>query len=312
MNLQHMILEIIAAMGGITEATEYALAHVLLPEAYKERFQGRTELVLAFDYEVAEEHPEAEFVTFGSEITEEFLDIALNTPLSDSRFVIVDRVEVYGAKERIKRMSNGGMHEINVLSERPVMGMWAMFTFRARFVSSESFEEERRVYINMLTGEQDVEIESAHIFFESEPTKKYPYAPACSISDAYKRAKKYMRGIADIIAKSVANPSKVRFETERIMNYYEELIIENNRRLTRKGITPEREEDIRQKHKNLELEMDRQLREIQENLIPTYTVELAHGITLHIPLIEIVCGITNRNETMERTFYYDCLLKRVV
>jgi len=312
LNLQQMILEIIAAMGGIAEITEYALAHVLIPEEYKERFQGRTELVLAFDYEVAEEHPEADFITFGSEITEEFLNLALDTPLSDSRFVIVDRVEVYGVKERIRQLTGGGKHEINVLSERPVMGMWAMFTFRARFVSSESFEEERRIWINMLTGEQDVEIESSAIFYEREPITQYPYANTCSISDAYARARERMSCVADEIARSIADPFKVRFETDRIKNYYEELIIENNRRLQRKGITPEREEDIHQKQLALELEMERQLREIKENLIPTYLVELAHGVILHIPLIEIICNISDRSGTTQRTFYYDCLLKRMI
>ena len=311
MDLQHMVLEVINAMGGIAETTEYALAQVLLPDAYKTRFHGRTELTLAFDYEVAEEHPEADFITFGSELTEEFLDIALTAPHSDTRFVIVDHIAVYNAKERVSRALGDKFGNIQVLSERPMMGIWALFTFRTRFVSSESFEEDRRICINMLTGRRDVEFEHIPIFYEHEPNTKYPYVPARTVSEAYKQARACMADIADGIAKSVANPLKVRQETERISNYYNDLIEENKHRLSRKGLTAEREEDIRLKQEALELEMRRQIREIQENLIPTFTTELSHGITLHIPLIEIVCNVSDRAGTYRRTLYYECLKKRM-
>ena len=310
-NLQQMVLEVINAMGGVAETTEYALAQVLLPDEYKTRFQGRTELILAFDYEVAEEHPEADFITFGSELAEVFLDMALKTPLSDTRYALADRVAVYNAKERAGRFLGQAYNNIRVISERPMMGLWSLYRFRARFASSESFEEERNVCINMLTGERDAEIEELPIFYEREPVAEYPYVPACSFSEAYKLAREHIAGIADNIAKSVANPVKVRHETERISNYYGDLIEENRRRLTRKGLTAEREEEIRRKNEALKLEMRRQTREIQENLIPTYMVDLAHGVTLHIPLIEIICDVSDRLGATRHVLYYECLTKRM-
>lgn len=119
MDITNLSTKIIEAMGGLVEFTEYALARVLLPEEYKERFQGRTEMLLAFDFEVAEENPDSDFVTFGSEVFENFLDIALSTPASDVRYAIVDRVSVNNPEERIARiLSTDGHFDISIVQER--------------------------------------------------------------------------------------------------------------------------------------------------------------------------------------------------
>jgi len=310
MDLQGLVLNIIDAMGGVAEFSEYALAQVLLPDGYKDRFQGRTELALAFDYEVAEEHPEAEFVTFGSEVTEALLDLALSTPHFDTRFVIVDRIDIADAKGKVEN-ALGRKFSVEVLSRQNMTGIWSIFVFRARFLSSESFEEERRVWVNMLTGEVDMEIAAVPVFYEREPQTDFPYAPACSLSHAYGRAKTYMERAADEIAKSLVDPIKIMRETERIQYFYEELIEENGRRMFRKGITTERIDEINNKEQALKAEMARQINEIKENLIPHQSIELAHGISAHIPLIELVCRVSDRNASELRTFYYECLTKRI-
>ena len=128
MELQGLIVNIIDAMGGVSEFNEYALAHVLLPESHKHRFNGRTELTLAFDYEVAEEHPEADFITFGSEVMETFLDLALNTPLADTRFIIVDRFGISDAKEKIEN-ALGRKYNVEIQSQQNVTGIWGIFVF---------------------------------------------------------------------------------------------------------------------------------------------------------------------------------------
>ena len=309
MELQNLIINIIDAMGGVSEFTEYALANVLLPERYMHRFNGRTELTLAFDYEVAEEHPEADFITFGSEVMETLLDLALNTPLTDTRFIIVDRFEISDAKTKITN-ALGKRYSVEILSQQNVTGIWSVFVFRAHFLSSESFEEEHHVWINMLTGEVDMGFAAVPIFFESEPITDYPYASTVQLSEAYARAKNHMEQVADKIAKSLIDNSVIVHEEERLQYYYEDLIEENLRRLTRKGITPEREADIMLKNDALKIEMTRQINEIQENLTPRVSIELAHGISNHIPLIELHCRVSDRIKAERRTFYYECLTKR--
>jgi len=310
MDLQRLIVNIIETMGGVVEITEYALARVLLPDSYKELFQGRTEITLAFDSDVAEEHPEADFVTYGSETMETLLDLALNTPHSDVQYIVVNSVGVTDAKGRVQRIL-GERCKITVLSERPVMGIWGVFVFRTWFTSFESFEEEHRIWVNMVTGELDPEIGDITVFFERDTPTEYPYAHTCSFFEAYTKAQTQILQVTADIAKAAVDPIKMRRETERIQHYYEELIVENERLLSRKGVTDERSDDIRLKNEALRIEMTRQINEIQHNIIPTPRSELMHGITAHVPLIEIKCQVSDRAGENQRTFYYDCLMKRL-
>jgi hypothetical protein len=50
--------------GAVLEEAGYELLEVLLPEGLP--FKDQEELLLAFDYEVAQENPKAIFVTYGS------------------------------------------------------------------------------------------------------------------------------------------------------------------------------------------------------------------------------------------------------
>ena len=315
MDLSHLTIKIIEAMGGVAIFAEYGLAQVLLPDIYKERFQGRTELLLAFDYEVAEENPNADFITFGSEVLETLLDIAMHTAISDVRYVIVDRVEVINSGEKVRKaITKDGLDsrfDVTVLTQRPVMGIFSSFVFRTKFMSSESFEEEQQVWINMLTGNIDNDMSAFTAFYEKKPIFEYPYAKITTFSEAYSKAHAHITLLCKEIAEIAVSPNRIAQETERLKSYYEELIEENKRRLRRKGLSAEKQEEISKKHEALQLEMERQISEIRENLIPTPTTLLAHGITFHIPLIELSCNISGRQGTELRRFYYECLTKQV-
>ena len=301
-------------MDAAVEFTEYALAHVLIPDKYAHRFSGKTELLLAFDYEVAQENPDAEFVTFGSEILETLLDISITEPVSDIRHVIVDRIEIANPEEKITNLlqhSVQGRFSIKLVSERPVMGIWAGFAFRTKFFSNESFEESRVIWINMITNSIDTLLPKTTLFFEKKSIYDYPYAKIGTFSKAYELALTHMERIAKKIADDAIPEVSISRETERLQTYYEELIAENQRRLFRKGITEERQADIAQKEEALRLEMNRQINEIKDNMIPKPMITIEHGITLHIPIIELICNIEDRNTKKEQTFYYECLTKQL-
>ena len=314
MDVAKLTTTIFDVMGAAVEFTEYALAHVLIPEQYKHRFNGKTELLLAFDYEVAEENPDAEFVTFGSEILETLLDISISEPLSDIRYTIVDRIEIANPTEKITNIlqhSIKGRFSVELLSQRLVMGIWAGFTFRTKFMSNESFEESRTIWVNMITGNIDTLLSEATLFFEKEPIYRYPYAKIGRFDEAYELALTHIEKIAKEIAESAIPEASIAQETERLQSYYEELIAENQRRLFRKGVTAEKQADIAKKEEALKLEMSRQINEIKETMIPRPSINIEHGITLHIPIIELVCNIVERSIKKQQTFHYECLTKQL-
>ena len=314
MDVAQLTTTIFEVMGAAVEFTEYALAQVLIPEQYKHRFNGKTEILLAFDYEVAEENPEAEFVTFGSEMLETLLDISISEPKSDIQYVIIDRIKITNPVEKITNFLQHtlqGRFSVEILSQRPVMGVWAGFTFRTKFISNESFEENRIIWVNMITEKLDTLLPEATLFFEKEPIHRYPYAKIGSFSKAYELALTHMDKIAKEISKATLPVASINQETERLKSYYEELIAENQRRLFRKGVTAEKQADIAKKEEALRFEMNRQIHEIKETMIPTPVINIEHGITLHIPIIELICSIVDRNTKNEQIFYYECLTKQL-
>ena len=89
MQLQSFVTEVIESLGGVVIPVEYALCQVLVPDSYKEYFQNKTELELAFDFEVFEENPQSEFVTFGSYVLDQVLLLANQKAMSTLRFAEV-------------------------------------------------------------------------------------------------------------------------------------------------------------------------------------------------------------------------------
>ena len=315
MDITQLTTNILQTMDAAVEFTEYALAQVLIPDEYTHRFNEKTELLLAFDYEVAQENPDAEFVTFGSEILETLFDISITKPVSDNRHVIVDRIEIAKPDEKITHFlqhSVSGRFSVEVLSQRPVMGVWGGFTFRTKFLSNESFEESRTIWVNMITGDIDDSFSKVSLFFEKEPIYDYPYIKISPFDKAYTSSRKHIEEIAQKIANTAIPVSSINQETERLQAYYAELIAENQRRLSRKGVTAEKQIDIMQKSEALDREMDRQINEIKENMTPKPMINIEHGIILHIPIIELVCNIANRNTKKEQVFYYECLTKQLL
>jgi len=315
MDVIQLTTTILQTMGAAVEFTEYALAWVLIPDEYAHRFNEQTELLLAFDYEVAQENPDAEFVTFGSEILETLFDISITKPVSDNRHVIVDRIEIANPEEKITQFlqqSTSGRFSVEVLSQRPVMGVWGGFTFRTKFLSNESFEENRTIWINMITGNIDTLFSKASLFFEKEPIYNYPYIKISPFDKAYATSRNHIEEISEEIANTAIPESSINQETERLQAYYAELITENQRRLSRKGVTAEKQIDIMQKSEALEREMDRQINEIKENMTPKPMINIEHGIILHIPIIELGCNIVDRNSKKRQVFYYECLTKQLL
>ena len=315
MDVTQLTTTILQTMDAAVEFTEYALAQVLIPDEYAHRFNDQSELLLAFDYEVAQENPDAEFVTFGSGILETLFDISISKPVSDNRHVIVDRIEIANPEVRINHFlqpSISGRFSVELLSQRPVMGIWGGFTFRTNFLSNESFEESRTVWVNMITGDLDILLPKVSLFFEEKPIYDYPYIEISSFDKAYISSRSHIEEVAQEIANATIPISSINQETERLQAYYAELITENQRRLSRKGVTAEKQVDILQKSEALEREMDRQINEIKENMTPKPMINIEHGIILHIPIIELVCNIVDRNTKKEQIFYYECLTKQLL
>jgi len=313
MNLYEFIEKAVETMGGVLIPLEYGLCSILLPDEYKDYFQGKTELLLAFDYEVAKENPESEFVTYGSFVFDTIFQIARKSSTVTKRFAVADRTNLVNVAEKIKKHLNMESGFIEVLQEESGVGLWALYNFVIEYVSDEKLEETHEVWVNLITGELDKYILNKNIFYCDENTFTSlscfnPIDMKLAFDIAY-------NDVEDYASKSLLNDSnkeKLQIEVNRITNYYDELIVENEKLKLRKNVTAERVNDLSEKSNALYLEKDKQIHEIEEKYTIKTDVSLDNAIIYYIPLIKFSCKINYRRNITRQVFYYDLVLKRLI
>lgn len=313
MQLQNFVTEVIEAMGGVVDPVEYALCEVLIPDAYKSYFQNKTELELAFDYEVAQENPNAEFVTFGSYILEQILSFANQKPVSSIRYAEVERQTPGNPEKKINEFLQDDRVRINILDESSVMGVWAVFQFQVTFISDEKEEGSEQVWVNLLTGETSEEMKQIQnsIMYVAEPLYNYPIPSDLNIEEAYQTAYKHVDIQAEIMLESRKQDPQLEKDLDRIESYYRELRLENDKRMKRKGLSEDKINEIAAKSNAIGIEMEKQMEEIRNKYTGQTDISLDHGILYFVPLVQYDIEVHYRSDHTEQTLYYNPITKQM-
>jgi hypothetical protein len=313
LKLQNFVTDVIEALGGLVIPVEYALCQVIVPDEFKDIFQGRTELELAFDFEVAEENPQAEFVTFGSYLFEQIMLLANTKAVSTLRFVEVDRLSLANPLEKIQRFLQHSFGKITLLAERNVIGVWAAFVFKVRYISEEKEEEVREVWMNLSNGMMCAEMpqNQQRIVYRTQPIDPYPLPSDFSITSSFIKAYLIMKEQAAVSRKQRVNSSELAREVRRIKDYYADLAGEMTKRSERKSLTDQKKEEYKIKLQSIELEKEKQLREIESKYSVDTEVVLDHTILYFVPQIEFTVQIDFRNEQKAKILHYNPILKQL-
>ena len=64
--IRSFVTKCLESVGAIVDFSEYDYAQVLIPDELARHFDGETYFNLAFDFDVARQHEDGEFVTYGS------------------------------------------------------------------------------------------------------------------------------------------------------------------------------------------------------------------------------------------------------
>ena len=311
MELQKFVTTSIEAMGGIVECIEYGLCNILVPDNFTGMFHGRNELRLAFDYEVAQENPESEFVTFGSYILNKIFEIIARETVSSIRYAVVDKLSLSNAEEKIKKHLCLLRGSIKIISERPVLDFIPVYTFRVGYISDERTEDFVEIWIDMLTMSvsEKMSRSSAGIFYEDEPIYNFPIAILPDIQTSFEMAFEQVKKEAEIGALHHTRNNEMVKDITRVTSYYSELIQENEKRKTRKGLSEEHIEEITEKTELLELDKNKQIIEMQNKYKVKTDISLDHVILYEIPHIEYKIKVNLPGNEYESMLYYNPILK---
>ena len=287
MNLQQFVTEVIVSCGGMVEESGYALCFAVVPESFAFLLGGRTENWLAFDYEVALENPESEFVNFGGHIVDLCLDFALSHAVSAIRYVIVDRPVPSNPMERMrKHLSLREKMKLEILNEQIVYKPWLVLSFRYYFLSDEKQVQFRTIWMDTGNFSRSFDMAQAVLFYHSEPVKAFPlmHPPELPVSllKAYDSAKEEAAGIAA----GLKDSGGLETDMKRIRNYYDDLEQDIHFKKHRIKALPDEEYIKEQEHKLslLKMERDRQLAEIMDKYTVKTEIQLDNGILCYLPV----------------------------
>ena len=311
MELQSFVIEVIETIGGVVDLLEYALCYAMIPEEYSYTFNGKTEILLAFDFEVAQENPESEFVTFGSFILDQIMNIASKKAISTVRYVIADNISLSNAEEKIKRHLNIERGVMKILNEQEVMGRWICFNYRVGYTADERVEELRDVWINLQNGEVDNEIRDnkSSLFIENDLQYIYKLPSQIKTITAFEKASKEINIVAKESSSKIINRLEFNGEIIRIEEYYDELEKENLKLMERKGITQKRKTELLEKCESYKLEREKQKSEMKNKYTVDIDISLDYGIVYIIPLIEYEVQVILRGIEDIKKLYYNPVLK---
>lgn len=311
MQLQQFVTETVENLGGVVMPVEYALCHVLIPEDYASHFQNKTDLKLAFDFEVAQENPDAEFVTFGSYVLEQLLSLVHEKAKTTLRYAAIDRLELGNPQKKIKTFLQNEQGKIIIEAERPVLGVWTVFGYHTALVADEKTETTDQVWVNMLTNEVDTVMKQkqTHIMYQQQASYTYPIPVKLDMERALQEATTHVKHKSEQLKNTQFDERQIAKDIDRINNYYNALVTENDKRANRKGLSETKQQEIHAKTETIKIERDKQLEEIYDKANGDIEISLANAILYFVPLLEYAITHQFRGNQEQLTLFYNPITK---
>ena len=315
-SLEKFILNYLQRAGALTEQESFATLEVILPEGLAGQF-GEEQLLLAFDYEVAEETEGSLFITHGSP----FLDKTVESVLqSYGRFTVrywsgpipelprnFEHKVLAKLEFRRCRPPKVSMH---VVEECVFYG----FNFRCTFRSHEKSEEVVTVVLNGSNGQVQTN------FFQSwkknipaeEREYSLPRAKLLPLDGLYQTACQNAEQVTQIWAEKIMKQGawQKKKELAKIAGYYGELAAEIQKKMAGTG-------DLK-KGARLEQQLsatiaDRERRE--KDAVERYGVEvdirLDHVVAYYIPCLWVKLDLAHKDQVRNFTVLYNPLSNEI-
>jgi len=310
LDLQQFVTEAIENLGGIVEPIDYALCDAILPERYCELFSGRTELRLAFNYEVAKENQDAEFVTFGSYLLDKLILVIHEQTKVYLQYAIVDHPHLENAQKKIEKYLNSGKTpcHVEIENECSLYGMYGLFVYECVFHTDEPFKENINIWVNMVNGRPEPEMNNIFVMSAEKPQYQYPVlTPDMEKALAYTNSRAQSK--AQQILDSMDCNKLLEKEVTRITDYYDELFSDNQKRLSRKNTTPEQAKVILSKGEAIRSEKMRQICEINNKYHYSFETHLSRVIIYCIPVTRYDIQNGSHGESCRECVFYNPVLR---
>lgn len=318
-SVQDFVVRTLESFGALVEQKEYALIEALVPDTLAERFNGKNMLLLAFDYEVAQENESCEFVTFGSYILDEVTKLALSRGQTIECFIPVERLEL---PSKIEEMIQEAVYFVKC---RPpelkkhfiTEHCYYRFNFHCAYHCDEKQEDILPVLVDMNTGRQDDEVQQ--LLFEVEkvvPLHKRQYIlpsiPMIDDKDAYALACAAAKPKITEAMKKMNRSMAVlqNQEMSKVARFYQNTINDLERRLSRSQDL-NRMERLKKQIDAAKIDEKRRKLDVKEKFSVDAVVSLDSIVVYRLPNIHIILEIQQKDKFFEFEVIFNNLSRKI-
>ena len=314
--LEKFILAYLQRAGALTEQESYATLGVLLPEDLVGHF-GEEQLVLAFDYEVAEETEGSLFITHGSPFLDKTVESILQSygrftarywsgPLPDlpRKF---EQKHLSSLDFRRCRPPKVNMHIVEEC-------VFYEFNYRCTFRSHEKSEQILTIVMNGSNGQvqtNSLEAWQRNVLAE-ERDYTLPKAKLLPLNRLYQTACQTTEQATQLRAEKImAQGSRQRMkELAKIAGYYDELTAEIQKKLTGTG-DPKKGARLEQQLSATIADRDRRQKDAAERYGVEVDVRLDHVVAYHIPCLWVKLELMHKERVLAFTVLFNPLLNEI-
>jgi len=266
--IRNFVTNCLNGIGAVIEFPSYNYAEVLIPDELIDYFEGESYFNLAFDFDIARRHEDAEFVTYGSYFLDRLTHVARQQGLAGTRHISTGEVNINNVEQKLHGKIIFKGCKSTFLAAIPMLYHYALFNFKVSYISDDKLEEIRKVLVNLNTNLVDEAmsdtLESAILV--DKPDIGYPSEKRHSIYEAYQVATAYLE--EDIQTKiqelEVALKQRLQQEEKRVEEYYETLSAELREKREKVKNDPEKATIFDTKLEVNEIDKQRRLRELED------------------------------------------------
>lgn len=268
--IRGFVTKCLESIGALVEFPEYNYAEVLLPDDFAWYFDGKSYFTLSFDFDVAKQHEDSEFVTYGSHFFDRVIDLATERGLTCKRHILDEKLEPRNLPQKIGRKVSFGNCRTTFVAGAPVLYHYALFSFKVSYISDERVDRVAKILINLNTGHVDdrmLKAVNSAIFTDSSHAN-YTVEEMQSIDSAYQAATLALEERIQPMLHELNGKirSRLNSEKKRISEYYDKVDDELNLKRDRLMLSEYKDgiKSIDDKLRLSEIERQRRLNEIEE------------------------------------------------
>ncbi|MFQ6044195.1 MAG: hypothetical protein ACE5PV_25355, partial [Candidatus Poribacteria bacterium] len=228
--IRNFVTHCLNGIGAVIEFPSYNYAEALIPDELSDYFEGESYFKLAFDFDVARRHEDAEFVTFGSYFLDRLTHVARQQGLAGIRHISTGEININGIEQKLRGKIIFKGCKSAFLAAIPMLYHYALFNFKVSYISDDKVEGIQKVLVNLNTNLVDEAmsdaIESAILI--DKPDIGYPSEERHSIYEAYQAAMAYLEEHIQpkIQEFEAALKKRLQREKKQVEEYYETLSAE--------------------------------------------------------------------------------------